>query len=276
MILYLKYSYKSAVFFLKRILWYLVRFRKKAASQPKLQVHLLVVKKIDYVNLAKTCVLSFFFYNRNAAFVFHCDKITIEQLKQKMRLWRFLSGASLAFELCDSTQSWQDSKLEILLKIVGTPDLFLDADLLWHGPFPTKEGILFLVREFNLEDNKKYFPLLNKLPHYTKDPYSMKNTSCFSWNGADPNNLDQSIANVRFCVSEFLNEMKDKESKIEITRICEQLILSVLVDYFSETKVYLKDWDKLGDGQFVESSYFGATGSRFVPWGISSRRFRAR
>jgi hypothetical protein len=67
-----------------------------------------------------------------------------------------------------------------------------------------------------------------------------------------------------------IEEMSVSDStKESLKRVSEQLCLSILVPE-SESN-YLKDADSQFDGTFVESSYFGATGTRFGWFGITSK-----
>ena len=52
----------------------------------------------------------------------------------------------------------------------------------------------------------------------------------------------------------------DRES---VLRISEQLALSLAVESWNEEIFLLKSYDGHMDGQFVESSYYGATGISF-------------
>jgi hypothetical protein len=173
----------------------------------------------------------------------------------------------------DLSLTWQEQKVNLILQLSGTEDKFIDADLKWNGPMPEKKGISFFVEEFIFEDNPLYRNLFLHLSLEYELNNSMKNTSYFSWGG-------ESIKpGMLFKLTEIMNNFDEKISKLELSeihhqelsRIIEQLGLSLMLK--REECVFLKAKDAQFDGRFVESSYFGATGTRFGKFGITSRKF---
>jgi hypothetical protein len=78
---------------------------------------------------------------------------------------------------------------------------------------------------------------------------------------------------------EFINGFQKRVDAIslptikrdEILRFVEQLGLSIMFE--RRECSYLKEKDTQLDGSFVESSYYGATGTKFGKFGITSRKF---
>jgi hypothetical protein len=93
----------------------------------------------------------------------------------------------------------------------------------------------------------------------------MKNTSFFYWGNHNPKPE----------YKDLIHEMMEEISKVTMNpdnptefnsstkRISEQIALSLLVESTAEEIEFLKQSDGYKDGSFVESSYFGATGSSF-------------
>jgi hypothetical protein len=171
----------------------------------------------------------------------------------------------------EENASWQFSKLKLILDLSGSRDFYMDADLKWNGPLPKLNATAFFVREFKLESKREYSDLLTLMKVPDLKTNSMKNTSFFAWNGS------KAPDNVAFKLIDFWNEMLETieqmsvsdQVRISLTRISEQLSLSALIP--DSESSFIKDVDSQFDGAFVESSYFGATGTRFGWLGITSK-----
>jgi hypothetical protein len=93
----------------------------------------------------------------------------------------------------------------------------------------------------------------------------MKNTSFFYWGDHKPEkHYDAFIHEV---MDEVLKITENPENPEEFNsrtrRISEQIALSLLVESTRKKVDFLKQSAVYKDGSFVESSYFGATGSSF-------------
>jgi hypothetical protein len=168
-------------------------------------------------------------------------------------------------------QEWQYSKLKLILYLSGSSDFYMDADLKWNGPLPVIKSTTFFVREFVLMSKMEYKDLLEVMNLRELTSSTMKNTSFFSWNGSTaPERITSQLFELWGFMLQKIEEMAVSDStKKSLKRISEQLCLSILVPE-SESN-YLKDADTQFDGTFVESSYFGATGTRFGWLGITSK-----
>lgn len=93
----------------------------------------------------------------------------------------------------------------------------------------------------------------------------MKNTSFFYWGDHKPKEHYDTF------IHEMMNEVlkitgnpdNPEEFNSRTRRISEQIALSLLVESTCEKVDFLKQSAVYKDGTFVESSYFGATGSSF-------------
>jgi hypothetical protein len=72
--------------------------------------------------------------------------------------------------------------------------------------------------------------------------------------------IDQAMGKIQDLCDQGLIPSEDA---VSIIRISEQIALSALVDVKNQEVNFLKKVDGYRDGSFVESSYFGATGSAF-------------
>jgi hypothetical protein len=171
----------------------------------------------------------------------------------------------------DDSEPWQLSKMKLILKISGSNDFYMDADLKWNGPLPPIRPTTFFVREFILSSKFEYSNLLEMMAMQELASNTMKNTSFFSWCGRTaPEKISSHLLEIWSFMLETIERMTVSESmKNSLRRISEQLSLSMLIPE-SESN-FIKDSDSQFDGAFVESSYFGATGTRFGWLGITSK-----
>ena len=256
---------------------YFIRLRwlylqNKSNTNSPLRVHLLVVKKPSYSRIAQVCVESFLYYHPHSQIVIHADSITEKSLKKVMRAVGKRNDLEILIEQ-DEAQTWQEQKIEIIMKLSGTHDIFIDADLKWNGSMPRKSGVCFFVEEFIFKNNALYDELFRNMDLLTQVDNSMKNTSYFSWGGEWLN------PSKRLKLLEFIGGFQKQVDAIglptmkrdEILRIVEQLGLSIMFE--RRECSFLKEKDTQFDGSFVESSYYGATGTKFGKFGITSRKF---
>ena len=232
--------------------------------------HLLIVKNSDYVRVARICISSFLFFNPTGKLIIHCDQVTHSKTKSMVNLLARRKQIEILLDQ-EENASWQFSKLKLILDLSGSRDFYMDADLKWNGPLPKLNATAFFVREFKLESKREYSDLLTLMKVPDLKTNSMKNTSFFAWNGS------KAPDDVAFKLIDFWNEMLETieqmsvsdQVRISLTRISEQLALSALIP--DSESSFIKDVDSQFDGAFVESSYFGATGTRFGWMGITSK-----
>jgi hypothetical protein len=245
----------------------------KFANPEILATHLLVVKNPVYARLARTCVESFLHYHPNSQVIIHYDTRTWNALKRQLCLLRLFRRGRLRFERLSDDPIWQESKLDIILSISGTNNIFMDCDLRWNGaaPLPSNRSILYFVKERALESYKGVLEVLPSRFH-SFGVALMKNTSVFSWSYL--NLSDASKERVKAVWLEFQSNCKQsyKPELQSVSRISEQIVLSILPDLEGYPFTFLKELDQQFDGSVCESSYYGASQGRFAIWGNTNRK----
>jgi len=229
--------------------------------------HLLVVLNPVYAKLARVCVASFLSHNPNFRLIVHCDKLTFpEMTRQLSTRSNFYDGRVIVLVDCDAGDlTWQKTKLNLLLGLSGTSDFFMDADLRWNGKLDTTNEVSFFVKEFSMHEKSPYRQITRHPAFAEAGESAMHNTSYFSF-GTKVLTSDQrmEIENVFDKFPQILEEsdigIYDKQI---LARLSEQITLSVIIPKFFSNIEDLKISDGHRDGGFVESSYFGATGSQF-------------
>lgn len=225
--------------------------------------HVLVFKRNIYAKLAITSVLSFLHFHPKARVIIHCDEETRVETSQRFRREILLGKVSIS-SLPVDVKTWQDAKIAIFQKLIGTSDLFMDADLKWNSVLPRFEGIHFLVREFRFRDHPQFQWMFEEDEFGDLENVFMWNTSFFSFGGVSPSIDFLEVHSLRTkIVSKASARFADSELKGEISRISEQTSLSIVFSRCSSPIKGIKNTDGLKDGSFLESTYFGATGQTF-------------
>jgi len=256
--------------FFLRIKWFFFSGRQYSISSYR--AHLLVVKNPSYSYIAQVCIESFFYFHPNAKVVVHGDQRTEKSLRKALRIIMIRRDLEIIIDQ-NSSLTWQEQKVNLILQLSGTDDIFIDADLKWNGSMPNRKGVCFFVEEFIFADNSLYQEVLPQLDLNVQLNNSMKNTSFFSWGGekCTPTNSNRLLEFISGFEKQITLLNLSETKKREVSRIVEQLGLSMMFN--REDCVFLKESDAQFDGSFVESSYFGATGTKFGKFGITSRRF---
>lgn len=235
------------------------------ASQKDIKAHVMLTRNNRYVDLAEICIHSFFHHHPKAIFTLHCDNSTLTYVNSKFH--KEIAEGIIRVQLLniEDEKDWQEQKLDLILAMNGTSDIFLDADLRWNGALSEENGkALFLVKEFELKDKSPFREVLanfNNLPPNS----SMKNVSVFSFGGYQLSNTE--FTSVRNTMDRY-REIVDSPTvgsldKVAVGRVIEQFALSVCSELWSVAIVYVKEIDAPMDGGKVESCYFGATGGTF-------------
>lgn len=258
------YFLKAVLRFKNFVIW--SKFNSNSGNSQEYVVHLLVVGKVIYAQLAKTAVMSFLYYHPNSRIVIHCDQITEGPLKQVFS--RYLSKKSIKIlSDCNLNTTWQENKLKVIFSMNGTKDFFMDADLRWNGPITNHlSGLIFFVREFAFEDRSPF----RQIGQLIESKLGLKNlqmynTSFFSFGGLSVSKIDlESAYELASDSSVFYKSANiGRDDMIFIGRLSEQIALSVWSHKWSKQILFLKDKDAIFDQSFVESSYYGATGNQF-------------
>lgn len=232
--------------------------------------HLLIVKNNDYVRVARICVSSFLHFNPKSRIYIHCDQATYAKTKSMVRNLTRKKQVHVQLDQSDYDE-WQLSKLKLILKLSGSRDFYMDADLKWNGPLPQFSSTAFFVREFTFSSKLEYEILLNEMNLGDQGVNTMKNTSFFCWNGnLASKDFTSQLFKIWNLMLETISHIPISENeRTSLRRISEQLSLSILIPDGEAS--YIKDKDAQFDKAFVESSYYGATGTRFGWLGITSR-----
>lgn len=226
--------------------------------------NLLVVKKPIYAELAKLCAESFLYYNPECKVIINVDSATEVAVSKAFR--KLAKKRNIVIKKVGrDNDSWQDIKLGVILQTQEEDAFFMDADLRWNGPIPRLTGTTFFVNEFRFKDNPTYSKLLESNGWQSDSDFTMKNTSFLYWGDYKPADKDQVfIVEAMSRIQELCDSrIIPSEDTDFIKRISEQIALSLLVDVRNLEVNFLKAVDGYRDGSFVESSYFGATGSTF-------------
>ncbi len=226
--------------------------------------NVLVVKKPIYAKLARLCVESFLYYNPGCKIIVNVDSATEQAVSKAFRKAKARRNIEIR-NLGDCGESWQEIKLKLILAMKDPQEFFMDADLRWNGPIPELNGTTFFVNEFKLKETYPYSNLLEMSNWQSRKEFTMKNTSFLYWGGFKPERRDELFIQEAMCKIQELysQDVISKENADSMNRISEQIALSVLVDVRNQDVKFLKETDGYRDGTFVESSYFGATGSIF-------------
>lgn len=225
----------------------------------------MLTREIQYVDLAEICVYSFLHYHPNTIFTLHCDEKTIDHAILKFDKEIDKGRVNLQVLDCESGANWQEQKLELILRMSGTKEIFLDADLRWNGAFSSEsDGVLFFVKEFELRKKSPFREMLTQF-HFAPPDTSMKNVSIFSFNGYELREADSAL--IRDTMEQYrdlvASTIVGKLDRPAIGRVIEQFTLSVCSETWDTEVSFVKEVDKPLDGRIVESCYFGATGGTF-------------
>jgi hypothetical protein len=150
------------------------------------------VKNPSYAYVSQVCIESFLYFHPNAKVVVHGDQRTEKSIRIALRMVMVRRDLEIIIDQ-DPSLTWQEQKVNLILQLSGTNDIFIDADLKWNGSMPNRKGICFFVEEFIFAENPFYNEVLPKINLKVQLENSMKNTSFFSWGGEkfDPSKKHQ-------------------------------------------------------------------------------------
>ena len=234
-------------------------------SNATYRAHVLVVKKIEYVRVAQICVESFLYHHPNSTVLIHTDQTTIKEA-QRIFMKRIANAqVELLPETSFESMPWQACKIDVILRMRGTSDFFMDADLRWNGVLPAYSGITFFVNEFDMRQKSPFRQILQGIGSEMGLGFNMRNTSFFSFDSLDLDN--NQLKDFMSFYKNFGELVQSTDVGVldepELMRLSEQISLSIFSDKWSSQISCIKSQDGFRDGRFVESSYFGATGSIF-------------
>ncbi len=243
------------------------------ANFDPITAHLLVVKNPMYAKLAQTCIESFLHFHPNSKIVIHCDQSTLRSTYWQLGFLRFKRKGRIYIEKSFENPEWQKSKLDLILSLQGTKDVFFDCDLRWNGTLSSKpnQALLYFVEEKPIE---AYPEIVSSLPpDFSRFPFAtMKNTSVFSWSGIEISETTRKqFEDLWHKIYDYFASSSKKQNSNH-SRLSEQVALSILPNLLEIPYLFLKENDSQFDGSVCESSYFGASGGRFALWGNTNRR----
>jgi hypothetical protein len=228
-------------------------------------VHILVVKNPKYAPLAKICLESFLFYNPHSIATVHCDLATLVPVERSLKKLIKRGQVIVSADLTRENLSWQELKLNLITGLCGSNSVFMDADLRWNGLLRELNQITFFVKEFEFKSHQYYQTFLSHALFDRHSFGSMKNTSFFTWSGKDIHKdaLSKILEVYRSLLKAAKDFISEPVDQYGMERISEQLAISIVSEWWGYKIDYLKEIDVFRDGKFVESSYFGTTGSEF-------------
>jgi hypothetical protein len=225
------------------------------------KVHILATNSRNYVLLAETCVYSFLRMQQGSTFVIHVDPGL--QRYARFRFRALIKREIVDIRLIDSdSHSWQATKLELILGMCGTQELFMDADLRWNSRLPSPYGLTSYLEEF--EFGAALLP--KELEVFLPDSQRirMMNLSFFTFSGVCIGfDLHEETKELQTRINELISYHSENVELIKAARMSEQIALSYILGKYSYKVNFLKVTDSRNDGSFVESCYFGATGLTF-------------
>jgi len=227
-------------------------------------INIMLVLNRQYVSLAEICVRSFLYFHPNSHFSLHCDALTRTYAEKTFADLIRCQTLEIMDVVLKDGMAWQELKLDLILKMSGTDEYFLDADLRWNGSLKKKSQVTFFVEEFKFNEKSPFREICAAIPNIPLSS-SMKNLSIFSFGGYVLDDKDN------ICVKELLVEFKKIVSgplvgdldKANTLRVIEQFVLSTASENWRAPIQFVKSQDKPLDGGLVESCYFGATGGIF-------------
>ena len=238
-------------------LQYLASFREVETG--KTSVHMICVRKKEYLKAIIRCANSIWFHNPGVTIVVYLDVDLSEYKDLLLRKFHRRDRVRLIVE--ENFESWQELKLRVILNYLGENDFFSDADLYWNDSFPISQKGIYFAAEESLLNREPYFSVITAAGIDLKENSFMANSSFISL-GKD---LDRSEFKLE--VESFFRQLRatvikgNFEHRIQnkILRLSEQIALSLAINSRMSKFEQLKFTDKPMDGGIAESYYLGTT-----------------
>jgi len=234
-------------------------------SLENFSIHFLLVKDPKYASVLRICIDSFLYWHPESKITIHLDSLTKDRVLQEIVTRRNREKIRIVMDMDYGSQSWQELKLRLISSLNGTNEIYLDTDMRWNGCLQTTNSITFLSTEIKLKNTTSFLFLLKNLRDGEFIDAFMRNTSFFTFSGINiPQVLiDDLVVLHKEVISLIGSEMIGIDDRDNLIRIAEQLTLSLASQNWGSEILSLKEVDKYKDGAFLESSYFGSTGTRF-------------
>lgn len=231
---------------------------KKVPSDKSRQIHILLMRRKEYLGPSIRCLNSIWYQEPNASVTIWVDSILKnEVLKVKQSFHR-----PDRLDIKDVPlpgREWQRNKLEIIVKLMEMSDLFTDADMIWNSVPPRLEKPLFFVDEYDLGKRTNTRWLLKQLGLDRDFGWRMLNVSVVALGEKSKYPV---FANRSIELYEKIRTLsQDSELGSDdlpgLHRMAEQIALSIAAQELGEYRV-LKETDSYMDGGLAESYYLGA------------------
>jgi hypothetical protein len=182
---------------------------------------------------------------------------------------KFKQAIKIRNLLSTTDEPWQVQKMNLILDLSGLFDFFVDADTRWNGPLSVDiskgDTVFFFVEEFKLANHPVFSKMISQQDFQQYNDASMWNTSFFCFSGFSLTQLQKSeILKLREQIVSYAKvSIRDSDVSASTIRISEQLAISLASSKWPVLAKAVKEVDGYKDGSFLESSYFGATGTHF-------------
>lgn len=232
--------------------------REKVPIDESKCLHILCIKRSDYVYPAINCINSFWQFHPEYRVKIWCDSSRKEILEKNLK--KFHRKDRINFQTISPAASWQEDKLRIICKELLPLHLFSDADMFWNGRINIDNTPLLFLREYDFEEYSATKFLKSFLDLDSEKTWYMLNVSVVNLGS-----LSQDAQLVERATELFSKIMKIERVSVlgrkEITqlkRTSEQLAISIALQERGSYK-FLKAKDGVMDGGLAESFYLGAT-----------------
>jgi hypothetical protein len=251
------YFFDSADFWHRRVQQRIARMRKFPVNTER-KLHLLCVRRPEYVNHAIRCANSFWQFHPEFPIVVWCDSITFAILNSRSN--EFDRKDRISINQIEDHVYWQETKLEIISNKMSQFDFFSDVDIFWNGNVNFANTPILFLREYSFQDFSFTKQLIRILNLDEKKTWFMLNVSFVYLAGlTDSIEFKERVWNIFKTLKNFSeNDQLGARDIKSINRMSEQLAISIAVQEFGAYEV-LKESDSIMDGGILESFYFGAT-----------------
>ena len=225
--------------------------------------HVLIVKKLIYVDVSIHSILSFLFYNKNSRIIIHCDKLCFEKICETFSQQINIGRVEVKIDMEDS--AWQLSKLRLFKSLPDESHCMFDVDARWNGKLVLETGVSYVSHnEFTFVEKSPWRWLIECYLNLDNSKnLLMLNTSFIrrsNFLSTDYFMLDD--------VFERLHNILDckevgYEDHFGIVRIAEQVAIAIYLQCSGEKVKAIVHDGRPRSGLLFETTYFGATGNTF-------------
>ena len=236
---------------------YLASFRKVQIG--KSSVHIICVRKKDYLWATIRCVNSIWLHNPEMKVMIYID--TNLSIYRDLLMRKLHRSDRVTLVVTDDFESWQELKLRVILDCLGEYDFFSDADLYWNESFPKSQKGFYFAAEESLLNREPYFSIIKASGINLKNNCFMANSSFISLGrGLDRSEFKSEVEfYFRQLRATVTKDFYEEAIRNKILRLSEQIALSLAINSRLSIFEQLKSTDKPMDGGIAESYYLGTT-----------------